>query len=64
MVRSWTNFAKYLQPSPGWDTVHGWHNTKGPGRYIGIFGDIETAGEGLEDIVERVQVWNKLIGEE
>ena len=58
MVRSWTNFAKYHQPSPSWDTVSAWHFAKG--GQIGIFGDIERAGEGVEDIRERIELLNKL----
>ena len=58
MVRSWTNFAKYHQPSPSWDNVPVWHTAKG-GK-IAIFGNIEKAGEGVQDIRERIEVWNKL----
>ena len=58
MVKSWTNFAKYHDPSPGWDSVPDWRFSKG-GR-IGIFSDLEKEWKGLDTIVQRIELWNKL----
>ena len=58
MVRSWTKFAKYHDTSPGWDAVPGWRFAKG-GR-IGIFENVEKEGKKLENIVLRVDLWDKL----
>ena len=58
MVKSWTNFAKYHDPSPSWDAVPGWRFAKG--ARIGIFGDMEKEGKGLDNIVKRIEIWNKL----
>ena len=58
VVRSWANFAKYHQPSPAWDTVPGWHH--GRLGQIAVFGDLETVGEGVEDMWQRIQLWEVL----